>query len=193
MKTWTLSRDDLMTVPEWCQLRRHLRERAELAERRRTRTAIVNEAVIMTVVGTGLRRAELAALDVGDLRLKNELPYLVVKSGKGSKHREVPMSPRLRAFLKRFLRWKATWGEPVEAGSPLFAGQRGRLKGSGINRLFKRACIEAGVRPLHVHAARHFMGTNLDGMAAYDKILAGVIPTPMKAPLKIASRRMVPA
>jgi len=161
-KSWTLRRDDLMTREELLTLLRHLRERAELAERRRTKTAIRNEAIVMTAVATGLRRSEIAALDIGDLRLHNENPYLVVRHGKGDKYREVPLSSRFRAFLKRYLRIKEQWGEPLAADAVVFLGERGRYSGGGVARVFKKSCVDAGLRPsLHVHAARHFLGAQL--------------------------------
>ena len=99
-KTWRLKRDDLMTREEWLKLRRHLRERAELAERRRTRLAIRNEAIVVTAVATGMRRSELAGLDCGHLRLLNDNPFIVVRRGKGGKYRPYTPAPRA-GFLRK--------------------------------------------------------------------------------------------
>ena len=160
-KPWQLRRDDLMTREEWERLRHYLRERAELAERRRTRTPIRNEAVVVTAVAPGMRRAEIASLNVGDVRLSNQDPFVIVRRGKGDKYREIPISAKFRAFLKRYLRFKASWGESLRDDAPLFMGERGRYTGSGIYRLFRKCCVAAGIRPLRVHAARHFLGARL--------------------------------
>lgn len=164
-KQWVLRRDDLMTRDDWARLRRWLRERVELAEARGAKTAIRNEAVVLTAVATGMRRSEIAALNVGDLRLHNESPFLIVRRGKGGKYREVPISPKFRAYLKRHLRFKESWGEPLDADAPLFVGARGRYTGNGLNRLFRKCCVAAEIRPLHIHSARHFLGSQLYGIS----------------------------
>lgn len=49
----------------------------------------------------GLRRAEIAALDAGDVDLVSEAPTLAVRAGKGNKDRIVPIHPDLAAMLRR--------------------------------------------------------------------------------------------
>jgi hypothetical protein len=94
-------------------------------------------------------------------RTLNEHPFIVVRRGKGGKHREVTIGPRFRAELKRFLRAKESWGEPLGAASPVFVSERGRFSGSGIARVFRRACVAAGLPPFNAHKARHFYGTQI--------------------------------
>lgn len=157
-KIWQPRRADQITPQEWLQLRTHLRERAE---RRGARLAIRDEMIVLAAFYTGLRRSELAGLTVGDLNLKNEHPFIVVRRGKGEKFREVAIGPKLRALFKRFVRQKAAWGEALNDDAPLFLSERGAFSGSGIARVFRRACVEAGLRPYHIHLARHFFGANL--------------------------------
>jgi integrase len=146
---------------EWARISRFLADRALVAERRGTRRAIREQAIIATAAYAGLRRQEIADLRCGDLCLRNDDPYIVVRRGKGQKHREVVISPRLRRVLKNYLRSKARWGEPVEPSSMLFLSQRGPYTGSGIARIFRKTCARAGVRVLNIHALRHFFGSNL--------------------------------
>jgi integrase/recombinase XerD len=160
-KPWELRRENQITREQFHRLRRHLRERAELAERRGGRLAIRDEAIILTAFLTGLRRAEIAALTVGDLHLLNQHPFVVVRNGKGGRFREVAVGPRFRADLKRFLRVKEGWGEPVDDAAPLFLSERGRFTGGGIARVFRSACVAAGLPRFNVHLARHFYGTCL--------------------------------
>jgi len=49
----------------------------------------------------GLRRAEIAALDAGDVDLVSEAPTLAVRAGKGNKDRIVPLHPELVTLLRR--------------------------------------------------------------------------------------------
>ena len=48
----------------------------------------------------GLRRAEIAALDAGDIDLTSDTPTLAVRAGKGNKDRIVPIHPDLAAILR---------------------------------------------------------------------------------------------
>lgn len=48
----------------------------------------------------GLRRAEIAALDAGDVDLLSETPTIAVRAGKGNKDRIVPVHPELVAILR---------------------------------------------------------------------------------------------
>lgn len=159
-RDWALHREDMITPDEFQRLRAYLRQRAELAEVRRTRLPIRDEAIVLTAFFSGLRRAELAALNVEDVKLKNLSPFIVVRRGKGGRFREVTIGNKLRALLKRYLGWKRSWGESLEPEAALFCSERGRFTGSGIARVFKGACVRAGIRPHNVHRARHWHGTN---------------------------------
>ena len=164
MKNWELHREDLLTPNEFAKLRACLNARAEVAGSRNTFTAIQDRAVCFLAVWTGLRRAEIAALQCGDIHLTNEKPYLCVRHGKGDKFREVVLSPECRAFFKRFLNAKADRGESVEGDAVLFRPQRGaRYTADGIYRIWKAACKRAGIPPRSIHKARHFFATALYG------------------------------
>ena len=164
MKAWSLHREDLMTPGEFARLRGSLNARAELAEKRRTWTAIQDRAICMTAVWTGLRRGELAALDCGDLHLPTDRPFVVVRRGKGSRYREVVLSPDARSFLRRYIRAKTRRGDPSGPRDPLFWTQRrSRYTGDGIYRVWIAACKRAGILGRSVHKARHLFATTLYG------------------------------
>lgn len=162
MKTWELRRTDLMTPQEWTKLRRHLDATAELAELRGTWTAIQDRVICFAAVWSGLRRAELAALQIKDLYLANDQPFLVVQNGKGGKRREVLISQTFRAQLKAFLRARGIEDRDAAAELYLFKPQRGVCyTADGIYRVWKTACSEAGIPPRSIHKARHLFGLKL--------------------------------
>ena len=162
MKPWTLKREDLLTPAEWAKLRATLNARAELAETRSTWAAVQDRAICLLAAWTGFRRAELAALDCGDVHLTNDRPYIVVRHGKGDQYREVLLSPECRAFLKRFLKSKKARHQPTEGFAPLFLPQRGtRYTADGISRVWKSACKRAGIPARSIHKARHLFATSL--------------------------------
>lgn len=162
MKTWTLKRDDLLLPSEWQKLKSSLNARAELAEKRHRFTAVQDRAICFLLIWSGARRAELAALNRGDLFLKNERPFITIRKGKGGRYRAVTVCVECRVFLKRFLDAQEAHGYSENPDSPLFKPQRGnRYSGSGIARVWRNACKRAGIPIRSVHKARHFFASRL--------------------------------
>ena len=52
---------------------------------------------------TGLRLAELVALDVDDVRMSARKGVVIVRSGKGDAYREVPLNALVRQVLEEWL------------------------------------------------------------------------------------------
>ena len=59
--------------------------------------------MLMTLYATGLRRAELCHLKVSDI--DSERMVLHVRQGKGSRDRDVPLTPKLIETLREYWRW----------------------------------------------------------------------------------------
>lgn len=70
---------------------------------------------------TGIRRAELAALKVRDLTIKEGIPQLVVRKGKGNKTRSIPLE-NYTDFVVRD--WLKVSGQGGEANNPIFCQVR---------------------------------------------------------------------
>jgi site-specific recombinase XerC len=86
-----------------------------------------DRAILLTQVDTGARRAELVALDVGDVDLANG--EVMIRHGKGDKFRLVWMGERCRKAVKRYLKCRKT----LTPCSPLFATyEEDRLTFSGL-------------------------------------------------------------
>jgi len=60
-----------------------------------------NQAVIATFIFTGLRSKELLSLKLQDVDFENGIIH--VQLGKGNKDRVIPISPRLKAYLSRYI------------------------------------------------------------------------------------------
>lgn len=136
-----------------------------------------DKAIILFMVDSGLRRAEVCALNWGNVNMQNGL--VTVKQGKGRKDRSAVISPTTRRALLAYRRTLPTWSEET----PLFQLQTGkRLTGDALalicRRLTKRTGIKvtphalrrtftilslrAGMNPLHLQA--------LGGWAALDMV-----------------------
>ena len=113
--------------------------------------------ILMTLYGTGVRRAECAALKLTDIDSARMVVH--VQDGKGGKDRDIVLSPHLyeelRAHYRRLARKPAVW---------LFPGGRWHTADYPISdKVVWHACREsakrAGVKkPLHPHTLRHYAG-----------------------------------
>ena len=127
------------------------------------RAATVRDrAVVAVLAQTGLRRSELAALDLSDQDLASDEPSLTVRQAKRDGFRWLPLPP---PAVERLLAWVALRGE---ADGPLFCGvsQRGQLtypclSHEGVAFILKRALAHAGARPLSPHAFRRYFVSTL--------------------------------
>jgi len=115
-----------------------------------------DQAMLELFYSSGLRLAELAALDLGDLQ-----PQRVRVLGKGGKQRQVPVGRRARQALDA---WRAVRGSLAQAGTTaLFVGVRGaRLGHRAIQkRLAELARARGLAEHLHPHRLRHSFASHL--------------------------------
>jgi integrase/recombinase XerC len=113
-----------------------------------------NYALVQIMLQTGLRVGEVAALRIADLNLYERSGRVLVRHGKGLKHREIPLNATLRRALKAYLAERPG----AIAGDPLFlsardAGLPVRSIQAVIAGLARRARL---VRiPVSAHTLRH--------------------------------------
>jgi site-specific recombinase XerD len=115
-----------------------------------------DDAVLELLYGSGLRVSELCGLDLASIHLGRGT---VTVWGKGSKERQVPLSPASVAALRRWVED----GRPAlaDADSPpaaLFLNRRGRRLSP---RDARRIVDHRSPEPLHPHALRHTFATHL--------------------------------
>jgi site-specific recombinase XerD len=151
-----------LTAEELARLRRHAEARALQARENGTLGAVRAWALLDTLLSSGLRASEVAALRVGDCLLGYGQASLVVRQGKGDKQREVFIPQELKAHLKAFLAWKRATGEDVSDRAPVFVGQRGPLTRNGVWRVIKGLMAAVGLDPRYTtHSCRHTYATPL--------------------------------
>jgi site-specific recombinase XerD len=151
---YSIDRDKFMDRNRRAKLLKTCKEKAELdlikgRTRWPSRYMLVDLALF-----TGLRVSEIAALKVGDLVLKSENPYLIVRNGKGGKRRMVYLESALVKHLKNYIKHHLI--NPDDQG-PLFPGRNNQhCQPITLMKSFKRAIKEAGL-PEHysIHCARH--------------------------------------
>jgi integrase/recombinase XerD len=112
-----------------------------------------DKAMLTLLAETGLRAAELLALDVRDVDVQG-CTVLVVR-GKGGKGRRVKFSPGCAAVLDSYCRGRRRAGHPTDSGPLWVSGRGARLSYTGMVATLKGRAKEAGVAGFHVHRLRH--------------------------------------
>jgi integrase/recombinase XerC len=125
-----------------------------------TPAAARDRAMFELLYSSGLRLAELVALDAGDGRLDLKQGEVTV-TGKGSKTRTVPVGARARDALQAWIGVRAQLAAPGEQA--LFVGARGRRIAPGVvERELRRLAARQGVPGrLHPHMLRHSFASHV--------------------------------
>lgn len=121
-----------------------------------TPLALRDQAMLELFYSSGLRLAELAALDVAHLA-----GHYVRVMGKGSKPRQVPVGARARQALEAWLGCRD--GVAASEEQALFVGLRGRRLGHrGIQKRLAQLSVLRGLpEHLHPHRLRHSFASHL--------------------------------
>ena len=77
--------------------------REEVARLIEASSGLFQRKLLMVLYGTGLRRAEIAQLKIGDIDSQRMILHVV--NGKGGKDRDLPLSPALLETLRVYWRW----------------------------------------------------------------------------------------
>lgn len=117
--------------------------------------------LLMTLYGTGARRAEVAHLKVGDIDSRRMVVH--IHGGKGNRDRDVMLSQKLLDALRDY--WRGLRRKPTEW---LFPGNRWHTGSQPItNKVLWMACEHAAThagfahRRIYPHLLRHCFATHL--------------------------------
>lgn len=134
--------------------------REEVARLIEAAATLLHRIVLMTAYATGLRRAELARLQISDIDSRRMVIH--VRGGKGRKDRDVMLSPALLEALREY--WRSLKHKPTQW---LFASRQSTRAGLPMSdKVFWHACEQAAQRagidkPIHPHTMRHCFATHL--------------------------------
>ena len=121
---------------------------------------VQDRAMFELLYSSGLRLAELVALDLGDGRLDLRQGEVTV-TGKGSKSRTVPVGEKARQALKDWIDLRAQRAAPAEKA--LFVGARGRRIAPSVVgvRLSAWARRRGLAQRVHPHMLRHSFASHV--------------------------------
>lgn len=118
---------------------------------------LLHRVIVQTILNTGMRESEVVDLELSDIvnldSTKNT--YIIIRSGKGDKYREVPISGEYKALLREWIAHR-----PVSDSQKVFIGNRGTLTANGIYKLIHRLGSQKGLN-VYPHMLRHQYLTNL--------------------------------
>jgi integrase len=96
---------------------------------------LMQRALLMTLYGTGMRRAEVSLLKVSDIDSRRMM--IRVERGKGGAGRDLPLSPALLETLREYWRWKSlapTFSPAAQATAVRTSPSRTRPSGTRVKR-----------------------------------------------------------
>jgi integrase/recombinase XerD len=120
--------------------------------------SLFQRTLLMVLYGTGMRRAEIAQLKIGDIDSQRMVIHVV--NGKGGKDRDLPLSPALLETLRVYWRW-------MKPRSYLFPSRNYRdcerpITGKAVWHNCTDAAKRAGIRKrVSPHLIRHSWATHL--------------------------------
>lgn len=129
-----------------------------------TPSGLRDRAMLELLYGSGLRVAELCALNISDLEFDESI--LRVRQGKGNKERIVPMGEIAIQAVKQYLEQRGKLRHPrtqLQDRQALFLNRHGqRLTTRSVARVVKQGCLTAGLQSqVSPHVLRHSCATHM--------------------------------
>lgn len=118
----------------------------------------MHRTILMVLYGTGIRRTEASLLKVSDI--DSQRMVIHIRQGKGSRDRDVPLTPLLLEALREYWRWK----KPKVYLFPSTSGHRGLeqpISDKTVWHVCKGAAARAGIKKrIGPHTLRHSFATH---------------------------------
>lgn len=167
---------EVALAPKWLDkkqraaLLRAVDKEVEDAMRRYPRLRLIylrDAAIVKLILFTGLRVGEIVQLRTSDVILDERKGNVVVREGKGTKRREIPLNAKARKSLLEYMRMR-----PNVDSDDLFLGQRNEgVQSKTVQRAVQRFARTAGIQNVTPHALRHsFAKALIDAGVSLEKV-----------------------
>lgn len=124
-------------------------------------------AIVKLILYTGLRVGEIIQLHLCDIILDERKGRVIVREGKGTKRREIPLNNKARKAMLDYLLVR-----PEIGCNYLFLGQRNEgIKSKTVQRSVTRFTDPVGLRDITPHTLRHtFAKSLIDSGVSLEKV-----------------------
>ncbi len=131
-----------------------------------------DQLIFSCFLWAGLRCSELVSLNHSDVHISPRSGFILIRCGKGTKSRKIPMNLKLRTVFNEFYEQQK---ELIGSHSRIFQGQRGDLTTLGVNKIVEKYARKAGLKTCP-HQLRHtfaysFLKKNPSDLVALSQIL----------------------
>lgn len=129
--------------------------------------SVRDQAICSSLFYTGIRVAELVALNLADVQITARKGRIIVRAGKGDRYREVPLHAQSRPILTDWRHQRASWPGADQTPALFLNRYGGRLSTRSVDDLVARLGRDArlvdhdGGDGLTPHVLRHTFGTRL--------------------------------
>jgi site-specific recombinase XerD len=145
-------RTKYLTDAQLQTLLKYVKNKADVARRKGTTRAIVDELIIFLLVNTGLHASEICSLRIADLPMEHGENSILVRDFKGDVHRSVEITSKMAECLERFVR---LYRKVANHDEPLMINERGkRLSYMSLYSKVKKIGEKAKIGKLHPHMLR---------------------------------------
>jgi integrase/recombinase XerC len=163
-------------APKWLDkkqraaLLRAVDKEVEDAMRRYPRLRVMylrDAAIVKLILYTGLRVGEIVQLRTSDLLLDERKGSVIVREGKGTKRREVPLNAKARKAMLDYLQVR-----PEVDNECLFLGQHNEgIQSKTVQRAVNRFADPIGLQDVTPHTLRHtFAKSLIDSGVSLDRV-----------------------
>lgn len=161
MQKYKITRDKFMSKEDKRKLLKICEEKSIIDLTKGRQTWVTRYALVHLALNSGLRVSEISALKIGDLFIKGKETYLIVRSGKGKKKRDVYIDKDLVRHLSQYIDYKKkSLSQSLKEDAPLFAGRGGKhFTSTALHISFNKALSIAGLSQYSIHSARHTYAT----------------------------------
>jgi len=124
-------------------------------------------AIVKLILFTGLRVGEIIQLRMSDVVLDERKGNVIVREGKGTKRREIPLNSKARKAILDYLRVRPD----VESESLLLGQRNEAIKSKTVQRSVIRFTEPIGLREVTPHTLRHtFAKSLIDSGVSLEKV-----------------------
>lgn len=167
---------ETILAPKWLDkkqraaLLRAVDKEVEDAMRRYPRLRLIYQrdaAIVKLILYAGLRVGEIVELRMSDITLDERKGSAIVREGKGTKRRVIPLNAKARKALIEYLRFR-----PDVESDDLFLGQRNEgVQSKTIQRAVQRFAKKAELKNVTPHTLRHsFAKALIDAGVSLEKV-----------------------